>query len=41
VLSFFRRFEVSCQQIKLSRTDNNFRHTESDSKLCVGDKTGS
>jgi hypothetical protein len=26
VLSFFWRLEVSCQQIKLSRTDNNLGH---------------
>lgn len=40
VLSFFWCLEVGGQQIKFGRADDNLSHTESDSKLCVGDKTG-
>ena len=40
VLSFFWCLEVGSQQIKFGRADDNLSHTESDSKLCVGDKTG-
>jgi hypothetical protein len=40
VLSFFWCLEVGSQQIKFGRADDNLSHTESNSKLCVGDKTG-
>jgi len=39
MLTFLWRFEVSCQEIELSRADNDFSHTQSNPKLSVCDIT--